>query len=268
MSLKDKRILVTGASSGIGACIARELARAGACVVLNARNAARLQELEREIAAAGGRARAVSADLTQPAERERLLAEARRAFGGIDVLVNNAGFGWYGYGERMSWAIADEMINLNVGATVHLTLALLPEMKARNAGHVVNIGSIAADLPAQGIALYGATKAFIDNFTTSLYRETRGSAVRVSLVKPGPVKTGFFTYAADRYRAAAIPGSGLGIRPETVARRVLALIRRPRKKTYLPRIYGVIPLVELCFSKIIDLLGPFLLRRKYSALHG
>ncbi len=265
MDIKGKRILVTGASSGIGACIAREAAGAGALVVLTARRADRLRALADEIESAGGRAWAVSADLTLPAERERLIVEARGAAGGVDVLVNNAGFGWYGYGHRMSWATADEMIRLNVGATVHLTLALLGEMLRRNAGQIINIGSIAADLPAQGIALYSATKAFIDNFTTSLYRETRGSAVHVSLVKPGPVRTGFFTSAAAGHHSAAIPGSGLGIRPEAVARRVLALVRRPRKRAYLPRIFGAVPLAELCFSRIIDLFGPFLLKRKCSS---
>jgi short-subunit dehydrogenase len=266
MIVKDKRILVTGASSGIGESVARLLARSGARVILTARSGDRLRALDREIKAAGGIARAVSADLTVPAERDRLLAEARGAFGGIDVLVNNAGFGWYGYGDQMSRAVADEMISLNVSAVVHLTLALLAEMKARNAGHIVNIGSIAADLPAQGIALYSATKAFIDNFTTSLYRETRGTAVCISLVKPGPVKTGFFTYAARRFRSGTIPGRRLGTTPQAVARRVLALIRRPKKKAYLPKIYGLAPLAELLFSKLFDLFGPILLKRKFSSL--
>jgi short-subunit dehydrogenase len=261
MDLTGKKILVTGASAGIGECTARSLAQAGAFVILTARNLERLEVIVAEIRKAGFAACAFSADLTRAEDRTRLLREVRELCGGIDVLVNNAGFGWYGFGDQMGWPVAAEMIGLNVEAVVHLTLELLSEMKARQSGHIINIGSIAADLPAQGIALYSATKAFIDNFSVSLYRETRGSGVRISLVKPGPVKTAFFTRAALRLQTRTIPGGRFGIRPETVARRILALVRHPRKILYLPGIYSLLPVFELLFSRIMDLVGPLLLKK-------
>ncbi|MEO0082729.1 MAG: SDR family NAD(P)-dependent oxidoreductase, partial [candidate division WOR-3 bacterium] len=226
--------LVTGASSGIGLAIARKFAAGGLKVVLVARRKERLATIAGDLEAGGADVIVVPADLALEAERERVCDEVRQSYGMIDVLVNNAGLGWYGYGYRMPWHVAREMLRVNVEAAVHLTLLCLPAMKSRGSGHVINIGSIAGCLPEQGIGIYGATKAFLDAFTTSLYRELRGSGVWVSVVRAGPVATEFFEAARRRPAGWAVPAQSLAISPEQVADRVWWLVRHPRRQVFVP----------------------------------
>jgi len=162
-----KTALITGASSGIGAAVARAVARQGARVVLVARRADRLELLADEIIRDGGQVHVIPADLTDEAERRRVLVQAAEPGGGVDILVNSAGLGWYGYGSDMPWEVAREMIQTNMAALAHLTLLALRDMRARGTGHIINISSVAGSLPEQGIALYGATKSFVDSFTTA-----------------------------------------------------------------------------------------------------
>lgn len=256
-----KVALVTGASSGIGAAAARELARQGLRVVLVARRADRLEQLAEEIRRDGGQAWAIAADLTDEAERLRALAETAERVGPVDVLVNNAGFGWYGFGSDMPWPVALQMIQVNLIAAAHLTLTALRDMKARGGGHIINISSVAGSLPEQGIALYGATKSFLDSLSTALYRESRGTPVTVSVLKPGLVRTEFFELADNPEAGHRIPGQRFAISAETVGRRVAALVRRPRRVAYVPAWLSFVPWIEPLFGRVIDLLGPALLRR-------
>ncbi len=258
---QGKVALITGASSGIGAATARMLAREGWRVILVARRPGRLQALAEEIRAAGGKAQAIVADLAVEEERQRLFREVQ-ASGGIDVLINNAGLGWYGYGADMPWPTARQMLEVNVAAVVHLTLLFLPEMRARNSGHIVNVGSIAGSLPSQGVALYSASKSFLDAFSTSLYREMRGNRVYVSIVRPGPVATEFFEAAADRSAGRRVPAEGLAVSPEAVACCICSLLRRPRRVAYVPGLLRFVPWVEPALGWLMDLLGPLLLRRE------
>jgi hypothetical protein len=263
MDWKGATTLITGASSGIGAATARKLAREGLRVVLVARRQDRLQALADEIRAAGGQAEVAAADLACEEERARLYETVRAAWGPVDVLVNNAGLGWYGYGAEMDWPAAQRIMQVNVDALVHLTLLTLPGMRARGRGHIVNVGSIAGNLPSQGIAIYSATKAFLDNFTTCLHREMRGSGVHVSAVKPGPVTTEFFGVASSAGRR--MPAERFGVRPEVVAGRIWDVLRRPVRMAYVPRFYWLAQWVEPYFGWIMDLLGPLLLRRNAEA---
>ena len=192
MDWRGQVALITGASSGIGAVTARKLAREGLKVALVARRTERLETVAEEIRQAGGEALVVTADLSRAEERQSVFEQAHTAYGPVDVLVNNAGLGWYGFGCDMSWPVAQRIVQVNVEAVVHFTLLFLPEMRARNHGHIINVGSIAGSLPSQGVAIYAATKSFVDSFTTALYREMRGTRVHVSVVRPGPVTTEFF----------------------------------------------------------------------------
>jgi short-subunit dehydrogenase len=264
-SWQGRVAVVTGASSGIGAATARRLAREGFKVALVARREERLQELAGQIRAAGGEALVLAADLTEEDATERIFEQVRAAYGAVDLLVNSAGFGWYGYGVEMPWALAGQMVQLNVLAVVRLTLLFLRDMQARGHGHIVNVGSIAGSLPNQGIALYSATKSFLDAFTTSLYRELRGTNVHVSVVKPGPVTTEFYDAGQNQAAGLRIPGERFGIQPETVANRIWALVRRPRRVAYVPRWFSFVPWVEPALGWLLDRLGPLLLRRQPKA---
>ena len=126
---------------------------------------------------AGGQATVIPADLSNEKERKRVYDQVMAQFGHLDILINNAGFGWYGYTQDMPWSLTLEMLRVNISAVVQLTQMFLPAMRKRKSGHIINIGSVAGSIPSQGVALYSATKAFINAFTTSLYRETSNSRV-------------------------------------------------------------------------------------------
>jgi len=259
---QGKVAVITGASSGIGEAIAKKLSREGLRVVLVARNRERLGHVAKQLRALGGEAMVVAADLTEEEERLRVFEQVRAAYGPVDVLINGAGFGWYGFGSEMPWSLAWQMLQINVAAVVRLTLLFLEGMKARGKGHIINVGSVASSLPAQGIALYGATKSFVESFTTSLYRELRGTGVRISLVKPGAVATEFFKKASAQIAALRMPGERLSTKPETVANQVWKLLRRPARVAYVPRLLSFVAWVEPAFGWLIDQLGPLLLRRQ------
>jgi hypothetical protein len=263
---KGKVAVVTGASGGIGTKIATKLAREGLKVVLVARGEDSLQCLAEEIRADGGEALVVPADLVKERDRMRVVEQVRAVYGTVDVLVNSAGLGWYGHGADMPWALAWQMLQVNISAVVRFTLLLLGDMKARNSGHIVNIGSIAGSLPSQGVALYSATKSFVDAYTTALYRELQGTRVHVSVVRAGAVATEFFDRASSQLAALRMPARRLGVKPERVANRVWALLKRPARVAYVPRLLSFIPWVELCFGWLIDRLGPLLLRRQSRTL--
>ncbi len=253
--------LVTGASSGIGEATARLLAGRGMHVILTARREERLRELASRIEAEGGSAEVLAADLTSEEERRSVFSRVMQEHSRLDVLVNNAGLGWYGYTAEMPWATAKEMLQVNVAATVQLTLLFLPEMQKRGWGHIVNVGSISGKLPNQGIAIYSATKSFLDSFTTAIYRELTGRKVRIGVVRPGPVITEFYDRAQKRSSGLRTPGEGFAVSAEKVAEAIWRMIRRPRKVIYVPGILGLSPLLERWFGWLIDRLGPLLLRR-------
>ena len=253
--------LITGASSGIGAATARRLGMEGLHVLLLARRRERLEALAAEIQQAGGSAQVITADLEQPEQRQAVYTQVSRDFGGLDVLVNNAGLGWYGYYSDMPMAILHEMMAVNITALTELTRLFLPGMRTRQRGHIINISSIAGGMPDQGVAIYAATKAFVDSFTTSLFRELYGSRVHASAVRPGPVKTEFFPAAAGREAGKPVPAERFAVSADAVARAVSGLLRHPRRVVYVPWGLALSPLIEILFSGLIDRLGPMLLKR-------
>jgi len=259
---QGKVAIVTGASSGIGAETARRLAREGLKVVLVARRRDRLEQVAAEIRQAGGEAFVVVADLADERERIRVFDTVRAAYGRVDVLVNSAGFGWYGSGAEMPWTLARQMVEVNVAAVVHMTLLALAEMKARHQGHIINIGSVVGGLPSQGVALYSGTKSLVDAFSTALHRELRRTGVHVSVVRPGAVDTEFYKTAEARSSEVRAPVERLAVKPRAVADRVWSLLQRPRRVSHVPRWLAFVPWVEVSFGWLLDLIGAPLLRRQ------
>jgi len=265
---RGKVAIISGASGGIGAATAQKLAQEGLKVVLVARRKDRLEDLAVRIRKAGGEALVIAADLTEEQDRLRVVEEVRTVYGTADVLINSAGIGWYGFGADMPWTLALQMMRINISAVVHLTLLFLQDVKERNSGHIINVGSIAGSLPSQGVAVYSATKSFMDTFTTSLYRELRGSNVHVSVVKPGPVATEFYDVASSLSAGLRLPAEKYAVKPEAVANRIWTLLRKPVRIAYVPRLLGLVPWVELYLGWLMDLLGPLLLRRQLKPARG
>lgn len=260
-----KIAMITGASSGIGAATALKMSAQGLKVALVARRRDRLEELQARITAAGGTALVVTTDLAQPDERLRALEEVRAGLGEPDVLLNGAGFGWYGCLDAQPAADGRQMIAVNVDATYHLTRLVLPAMIARGSGLIINISSIAARLPIQGIAVYSASKAFVDAFSVALGRELKGSGVRVAVVRPGPVRSEFFTRAATQTGGLPIPGERLSVSTDVAAARIADLLNNRRARISVPGIMSVVTWIEPCFGWLFDLVGPVLLKRGNSA---
>ena len=184
--------VVTGASSGIGAAIATELASRGHALTLVARREERLRTLATELTSAHGVAVDVAAaDLGDPAGRDSLADELRGRGRVVEVLVNNAGFGHQADFAPSPRERMLEMIDINVAAVVDLTSRFMTGMVDRGRGSVINIASTAAFQPLPGSAVYAATKSFVLSFSEAIRTELRGSGVTVTAVCPGPVKTEF-----------------------------------------------------------------------------
>lgn len=260
--INGKTVLITGASSGIGKQLALDLAQNGARVLMVARRIERLQEIEEDIHSRGGQAVSLAYDLSSESERLALIEKILNMSTPVDILINNAGLGWYGYYAEMPWSVADSIMKVNVTAVLSLTRALLPGMHARGQGHIINIGSIAGGFPNQGVAVYSASKAFMDAFTTALHREMTGSGVHVSVARLGPVKTEFYESAIERKKGRKIPGELFAISVERASQAIIRLARRPRRYIYVPSILLLSRVVEDLLGGVIDKLGPLLLRRK------
>ncbi len=253
--------LVTGASSGIGAAVARRLAAEGLHVLLAARRLERLDELARSIRERGGQADTLQVDLADESAREQLVAAVTERWGTPQVLVNNAGSGWYGYFAEMPWQHAREIMQVNNDAVVHLTLGLLPGMLARGSGAIINIGSINGSLSTQGTVIYGASKSFLDAFSSALYRELRGTGVFSSVVRAGPVTSEFFSNVKQRQNGMAIPIERFAIPAERVADCTWRLLCHPRRVAYVPGLLALVPWIEPPLGWFMDQVGPLLLRR-------
>jgi short-subunit dehydrogenase len=179
--------LVTGASAGLGAEFARQLAKRGERLVLVARRKDRLDALAAEL----GNARAIGEDLSLPGAVDRLMADFAAHGEHVDTLVNNAGFGLTGKFAELDRKRQRQMIDLNCGVLTELTHAVLPGMIDRKRGGILNVASTAAFQPGPRMAVYFATKAFVLSFTEALHEELRGSGVRVTALCPGPTATEF-----------------------------------------------------------------------------
>ncbi len=228
-SLRDKVVLITGASGGIGRACAVEFHRQGALVAAAARSFDKLEALAQE--AGGDRIFPLHLDVTDEAQRASAMAAIRAKWGRIDVLVNNAG--WASFGAMLTLPLedAERMLRLNFLAPIALTQAVLPEMIARGSGQIINISSVVGNQPIARMSVYGATKAALSSLTAGLRMELRGTGVDVLLVSPSSTATGFFD-AASMVNVSAVRMADSQYTPVRVARAVIASsIRRRREVT-------------------------------------
>jgi short-subunit dehydrogenase len=221
-----KSALVTGASSGLGAAFARRLGADGYDLMLVARRAGRLADLADELGDCHAVVvRCVAADLADRAGIEQV-EECVRSLGGLDLLINNAGFGARGPFAETDLRRQLEMIQLHVLASVRLARAALPGMIERNRGGIINVASLAALIPVPGDATYSATKAFLVTFSQALHEELRGTGVSVQALCPGFMRTELHSAEglpeADLARIPAL----LWSRPDDVAAESLRALAR------------------------------------------
>lgn len=244
MRVRGAVVLVTGASSGIGAATARLCAARGARVVLAARRAAALAALAESIRAAGGQALAVPTDLGQRAAVEALVDAAVAQYGRVDVLVNNAGVGGDPALLGQADAALEQMLATNLLAPARCVQAVVPHMRRQGGGVIVNIGSVAGEVATPGF--YAATKFGLRGLSDALRRELRGDRIAVVLVAPGFIRT-------PMTAGVRVPMPG----PETVARAVLRAIERPRRRVVVPRSYAAL----VCLAKALPWLADLVLSR-------
>src|SRR3954447_10914358 len=195
-------VVVTGASSGIGTELARELARSGHHVTLVARRRDRLDELAAEL----GDADVLPADTADRDARGQLLARLRQTGRAITGLCNNAGFGTFGRLWELDADREREEVELNVVALHDLTLEVLPALVHHGAGAILDVGSIAGAQPIPGNATYAASKAFVNSFSEGLHAELKGTGVSCTLLTPGPVRTEFSEVADVVQIEGRMPG--------------------------------------------------------------
>jgi short-subunit dehydrogenase len=199
--------LITGASAGIGAEIARQLAGRGHGVTLVARREQRLRELADELAEANGvRAEVISADLGDQAERDRLAAAIDELGLTVELLVNNAGFGDSGAVHATDRERLVSMVRLNCEALLDLQARYTPGMVERGRGAVLNVASTASFQPIPGTATYAATKAFVLSLTEASHADLEGTGVAMTALCPGPVKTEFVEAAGLGSAEESLPG--------------------------------------------------------------
>jgi uncharacterized protein len=201
MDLKNDTALITGSSGGIGEEFAVQLARRGANLVLVARRADKLTALRDRLLQAhpGLQVDVVSADLSLPGSAAELAAKVSDLGRRVDILVNNAGVGLHGDFVGQDVASNAAQIQLNCVTLTELTGIYLPAMTAARHGVVLNVASTASFQPTPGMAVYGATKAFVLSFTEALWKETRGSGVRVLALCPGATETEFFARTGEEF---------------------------------------------------------------------
>ena len=231
--LANEVVIVTGASSGIGAATAKELARYGAQVVLAARREDELAKQVADITGAGNQAVAIPTDISDSAQITRLVEQVLERFGRVDVLVNNAGVGWQVPFADESVERIDHMINVNFRGAILATHTVLPGMLERRHGAIISVASVAGHVAVS--SMYSATKFGLRGFMLALRRELAGTGVAASVVSPGYIRT---SLSGD----ARFPMPG----PQIVARAIADLVVKPRREVIVPGYY--VPLVALSNS--------------------
>jgi short-subunit dehydrogenase len=261
--LTCRRILITGASGGIGRCLAEQAALQGAYVTVTARSADKLDELARGLAARGADVLAVPADVTSDADRRRLIETVVERFGGIDVLINNAGVGSWGHFATSTEAVLRQVMEVNFFAPAELIRLAIPVLTRGRQPAVVNIASMTGRRAMPAWAEYSASKHALCGLTEALRGEMARFDIDVLLVLPGLTRTDLDRHLLRNEGREKIDFAG-GQPPEAVAARVLKALRKNRTETAVGRDAFWMLLVNRFAPRLVDRL----LARRVSQLYA
>lgn len=257
--LREARVIVTGASSGIGAALARRLAERGAKVVVTARREELLRQLVGEIRTRYGSAEFVAGDITEAATRQAVLERAQEQFGGVDVLVNNAGVGAFGRFDEADPQRLQQLFEVDFFAALELTRSALPVLKQGRRPAIVNIGSILGRQAIPLAAEYCAAKFALRGFSDALRIELAKSGVDVLLVSPGTTDTGFFTNVLEMKSRLPWRKEGVrqGMTPEATAAAIVRALEAGKREL----IPGVGPKMLALANRFVPGIVDWFLRR-------
>jgi len=226
---KDKVVIITGASSGIGEATAKELASKGAKLVLAARREDRLQQLQKEIEKTGGKAIYKVTDVTSHEQMEELAQYALQEFEKIDVLVNNAGVMPHSFLFKKRIEDWNKMIDVNIKGVLYGIAAVLPSMREQKSGHVINLSSVAGHVVGAGSAVYAGTKFAVRAISEGLRKEEAGNNIRSTIISPGAVQSELINLITDIDLKPGIDKlyEDVAIDAESIARAIAFAIEQP-----------------------------------------
>lgn len=247
--MSGRVVIVTGASSGIGAATARAFGRAGDRVVITGRRAERLQALASELPDTV----VVPADLTEPGSVAKVVDAAVGRYGTVDVLVNNAGTArCYDWLERVAEGDIRAEIEVNLVVPVLLARAVLPLMQARGRGVIVNVASVAGKVGAPTTSIYNTAKFGLDGFTQALRREVLSQGVQVCIIYPGPTSGTEFGRHRSPNRMRIGRPAFMSTTAEAVADAIVGLADRPRARRVIPPLFAPIIAVNSVWPALVD----------------
>ncbi len=237
MIFKDKTVVITGGSEGVGAATARLFADAGANLMLVARGKRNLDAIADELRGKT-RVEIFAMDVADADACVDVFKKAQFEFGRVDILINNAGFHERGPTESIDTANLGKMVDVNLRAPIILTRIALPYLREAGGGAIINVGSLAGRTPVPGSATYAATKAGLRSFTYSLFEELRGSGIKVAVVSPGPIDTGFIMSDVDQVSDLTF-SQPISTAAE-VAQAILDLCGNTQREKSMPAVSGLL----------------------------
>jgi short-subunit dehydrogenase len=248
-NFKDKIVLITGASSGIGEASAIQFAKKGSDIVLVARSMEKLQQVEKKISNFKTKTLVCQCDVSDKSQVKKMAQEVLEKFGRVDVLVNNAGFAIYGSISDLTTEEIESQMKTNYFGMVYCIKNFLPKMLEQKSGHIVNVASVAASFGLPGIASYCASKFAMLGFSEGLQHELKETGVGITVVSPIMVRTNFFDHSSFEKMPKYSPTS---LSPETVAKTVLKAASSSRLEIIVPSIVRIAVWVKHTFPYLIN----------------
>ena len=258
MIFKDKTVIITGGSEGVGAAAARMFADAGANLLLVARGKKNLDAIAEELRDKT-RVEVFVMDVSDATACADLFKKAQFEFGRIDVLVNNAGYHKRGLAETVDAVDMGRMIDVNLKAPIMLSRLALPYLRDAGGGVIINVGSLAGRAPVPNSATYSASKSGLRAFTYALYEELRGSGIKIAIVSPGPIDTGFIMSDIDQ--VSDLTFSQPISTADEVAQAILDLCGNDQREKALPAISGLLTTLMYLFPWLSPHVRPFFERK-------